>query len=163
MTFCARATVFIALFCVGCGEADPITKPDLAAPEQGEVLCTTPACAAQPCTAGCQFAIVPTTGDCPASQAARVAGTVVRGCSRLCGFYKPDSLSSSYAGYCWHYDRNQPGACQTPTCGWNVACEVHVAAFAENQAVICPSDEQCFNGLLPQDAAAFCPDLAVVD
>jgi hypothetical protein len=46
-------------------------------------------------------------------------------------------------------------------CGWNVACEVHVDVFNENQAVICPAHESCFEGMVVEDAAAVCYDLSL--
>ena len=124
-----------------------------------DLLCTTAMCAAAPCTAYCVYQQPPAGGSCPGGLPATVSAQTVKACAGLCGFYSPQNTRPTSPGYCWHYDPSLPGGCQTPTCGWNTACEVHSGTFAADQAVICPSTESCFNGLLPADMGVVC-DLA---
>jgi hypothetical protein len=120
-------------------------------------LCTTPACAAQPCTVGCMFEIA--GGACSASAPSPVASKTVAACKGFCRGVQFQAGQAFSFGYCWHYDDQLPGLCQVPTCGWNANCEVHSYPYSQNEAVICDPDDACFDGRPPGDLAAICLDM----
>jgi hypothetical protein len=120
--------------------------------------CTSAACADAPCTPGCLFQRAD-GGSCPSALPESTSGP--SGCAGYCTV--DPSLGQAAGGgigYCWHYDPNLPGACQSPHCGWNTACEVHSYPFdLTDQAVVCASGDACFDGQFPADEAPICLDL----
>lgn len=152
-----RVSLVLTLLIVGCGDGGGSNDGGV---DQGVFigqLCATASCAAQPCTVGCVFTTV--AGDCPSASPVVVTPKTVEACRGFCQGFHYDASQPSAAGYCWDYDAARPGACQEPHCGWNTACEVHSNEFLENQAVICPPSQQCYDGRGAEDAAQFCYDM----
>jgi hypothetical protein len=161
------AWLLLLAACSGNGNSTPgdggVDAAVDASMSTGGQLCTTAACAAAPCTADCLYQLA-SGGACPANLPRMVDLATVKACPGYCALYSGLNMQNFFGmGYCWHYDANLPGACQAPHCGWNVACEVHSDFYNfSDQAVICPSSEQCWNGLEPADMQAIC-DLATSD
>jgi len=107
----ASAIVFLILATMaGCDD-----DPDLAAHRVPSSLCTTPACAAAPCTNGCVFE--KKDGACAGILSATLDGDAVTACANLCGF-ADHAFGQALAGdertpsgNCYHVVYPPPGVC----------------------------------------------------
>jgi hypothetical protein len=122
---------------------------------------TSAACAASPCTAGCRFTRA-TGGTCPGGLIA-IDGNSLASCIYFCGFYSAMGDGGSFGGGCWHYDKQLPGACQQPTCGWNQSCVVYDSTFEANQAIVCGVGQVCDEGRIVEDGSTGPCDLRPSD
>jgi len=126
-----------------------------------DTLCSSVACAAQPCAVGCVFEAA--VGACPSRAPRTVSRATVSACAGFCQGYRYEPSQPSASGYCWRYDASLPGACQAPHCGWNSDCEIRASAFGPNEALICAPSMTCYDGTVPADLAVYCPDLSMPD
>lgn len=156
-----KPLILIALLLAACTD-DETLAPDgvCTTPVCGTAttLCTTDACAAEPCTTGCRFHN-PRGGDCPTNLPKHVAPKDVTSCPFFCGFAVPLYASSgdntTAPGSCFHYDAEAPGCAGVPAClGYNQACWVGTVGFASDEAAICASNDVCNDGAVPLEDMA---------
>jgi hypothetical protein len=112
-----------------------------------ETLCTTSACANQPCTAGCVFE--PTTAGCTA----QVKTARVMACPGWCG------LQQVLPYGCLRY-RSEDPRCPTWCVSWgDAACweQTPMTDYSTGGA-ICPAGSGCFGGYPLADSGVACVD-----
>jgi hypothetical protein len=126
-------------------------------------LCASPACAAAPCTSGCLY--TRNRGHCaPGFEV--IDQAAAKTCARFCGLPTTEYGQPVAAGQpppggsCGHYDYSLPGQCQASPCNFYDACYVADAAYAEDQAIICPPSSTCYDNSQPSpaDLAVACGD-----
>jgi hypothetical protein len=132
-----RALTLLAVLAAGCTQSG---------------LCTSPACAANPCTPGCVF--VEPGGACPAT----VDEATVRACSSFCG------LQTINPAGCLRY-RSEDPACPTWCTAWgDPRCWAPTPAIDYvNGGAICATGVGCYGGALLDDLSIPCFDFGHVD
>jgi hypothetical protein len=137
----------LALVLLGCGEEALPSSSDLSG-QTPDYLCTSAACAAQPCTPGCVFDPGPCNGS------TRIETDRARACPGWCG------LQEMLVEGCLRY-RSEDPACPTWCVSWgDAACwERTPAADYANGGAICPDHIGCFGGAPPGDLYHPCVDL----
>jgi hypothetical protein len=146
-----RILVVALLFAAACGGSSSGGDAGVNIPDS---LCTTTACATNPCDVGCKFSSSTSTA-CEA----KVATKKVTACGGFCGLFPADSLGGSILG-CWHYDYSTP---ECNTCGYHGSCYVLDEPGVDYTAggAICPAN--CGPGGPLEDAGVTCPDMAIGD
>jgi hypothetical protein len=140
--------------CVASGLQAPSYDHDLGSASGS--LCTSAACAADPCTPGCAFA-APLGGGC-AGQVA-VATPRVVACSNFCGL-NGDSLASDLVG-CGDYDGSADG-CNACGARWGSPTCVNISPVADYRrgGAICHPGQACYPLRWFEDEGIPCYDLS---
>jgi hypothetical protein len=146
-------TLLLALALCGCqveSTASDLAGNDLSQ-SQPDFLCTTSACAAQPCTPGCVFDAM-VSGACPSSSPAHVGTAKATACTGWCG------LQELNVGGCLRY-RSEDPACPTWCISYDQSCWEHTpeADYAGGGAIC--SAGYCYGGGPLEDLWIPCVDM----